>query len=78
MFRVAPEVILRPNARRDVMESEGAQGTYCRNCRFAYLVLFTYFGQSSMLIIECWMQGMDVLSQYIPSTSLSVDAEEYH
>ena len=26
MSRVAPEVILRPNARRDVIESDGARG----------------------------------------------------
>ena len=38
MSRVAPEVILRSDARRDVIESEGARGTYCG---IAYVVLFT-------------------------------------
>ena len=41
MSRVAPEAILRPDARRDVIESEGARGTYCGNCGIAYVVLFT-------------------------------------
>ena len=44
MSRVAPEVIFRPDARREVIESEGARGTYCR---IAYVVLFSIVGQSS-------------------------------
>ena len=46
MSRVAPEVILRPDARRDVIEPKGARGTYCG---VAYVVLFTDFRQSSQL-----------------------------
>ena len=41
MSRVAPEVILRPDAKRDVIKSEDARGTYCGNCGIAYVVLFT-------------------------------------
>ena len=45
MSWVAPEVILRPDAMRDVIESEGARGTYCGNCGIAYVVLFTDWRQ---------------------------------
>ena len=41
MSREPPEVILRPDARRDVIESEVARGTYCGNRGNAYVVLFT-------------------------------------
>ena len=35
---------LRPDTRRDVIESEGARGTYCGNCGIAYVALFTDLG----------------------------------
>ena len=38
---MAPEVILRPDTRSEVIEFEGARGTYCGNCGITYVVLFT-------------------------------------
>ena len=65
MSRVALEVILPPDVRRDVIEFKGARGTYCANCEISYGVLFTDFGQSLMFSL---LSGgcRDVLSQYIP------------
>ena len=41
MSRGPREVILRPDVKRDVINSEGARGTNCGNCGIAYVVLLT-------------------------------------
>ena len=51
MPRVAPEVILRPDARRDVIESEGARGTYCG---IAYVVFLLTEGQFFEVPVIKW------------------------